>query len=63
MTAPVSILSRQEREWVDAWIAGVLDIEENPELVRRVLERMVTELDAWHRLAWLWSDMKIGAPR
>lgn len=60
MSAHTSILCREEREWVEAWIAGELHVEKNPDLVRRVLERMWAELEAWHKMAWLWADLRIG---
>lgn len=60
MSDHTSILSRQEREWVELWLRGELDICGNERQVLRVMERMWVELEGWHKMAWLWADMRVS---
>lgn len=62
MSEYTSILHRQERKWVELFIAGELHVEENPKQVRELLERMLTELEGWHRLLWLWPGCDSDEP-
>lgn len=63
MSDHTSILCSFDREIVQGVIRGEVDISGNDQVLQRIIERMWSELEAWHRMAWLWADMRVSGKR